>query len=208
MNSQSIALAIAAAFFGVLVGWYIGSQQAGPLPASAPQPLPAVATADSAPAPALLDENEVRALRTAAERDPANPAPRTRLGDLYFDAGRFAEAIPWYEASLKIAPNDPNVSTDLGVCYYNLNQPDRALQQFERSLAVDPKHTTTLLNMGIVRAFGKQDLEGAAAVWERLIAMAPDSKEGQAAKQALERLRAAHPEVGADKTGPPPRGGR
>ena len=66
-----------------------------------------------------------------------------------------------------------NASTDLGIAYYYMNQPDRALQQFDRSLAIDPKHTKTLLNIGIVRAFGKQDLEGAAKAWQQVIDVAP-----------------------------------
>jgi hypothetical protein len=35
------------------------------------------------------------------------------------------------------------------------------LKQFDHSLSIDPKHVKTLLNVGIVRAFGKQDLAGA-----------------------------------------------
>jgi tetratricopeptide (TPR) repeat protein len=85
------------------------------------------------------------------------------------------------------------VSTDLGVAYYYTNQPDKAVAQFERSLAVDPKHTKTLLNLGIVKAFGKQDLAGAADAWRQVVALAPNSAEGQAAKKALDGLQSAHP---------------
>ena len=84
-----------------------------------------------------------------------------------------------------------NVSTDLGVSYYYTNQPDRALEQFMYSLEVEPEHVKTILNIGIVRAFGKQDLAGAAEAWDRVIAIAPDSPEGRAAQQALESLRSA-----------------
>ncbi len=78
-----------------------------------------------------------------------------------FDAERYSEAITWYEAAVALKPTDANLSTDLGVAYYYTNQPDRAIAQFEKSLAADPKHTKTLLNLGIVKAFGKQDLDGA-----------------------------------------------
>ena len=86
-----------------------------------------------------------------------------------------------------------------------MNQPDRALQQFERSLAIDPKHTKTLLNIGIVRAFGKQDLEGAAKAWQQVIDLAPSSPEAGMARQALQGLRSAHPPGGSSSSpGPAP----
>jgi len=112
---------------------------------------------------------------------------------MYFDAERYPDAIAWYEDALKINASDPNVSTDLGVAYYYTNQPDKALTQFQRSLSIDPKHTKTLLNLGIVKAFGKQDLKGAAEAWQQVVALAPSSPEGQAAKKALEGLQSAHP---------------
>ena len=66
-------------------------------------------------------------------------------------------------------PNDPDVSTDLGVSYYYTNRTDEALAQFERSLKIDPNHTKTLLNKGIVLAFGKQDLAAAAEEWKKVV---------------------------------------
>ena len=81
-----------------------------------------------------------------------------------------------------------NVSTDLGVCYYYTNQPDKALEQFAASLKLDPKHAKTLLNVGIVKAFGKQDLDGALQAWQQVIQVSPNSPEGQAAKRALDSL--------------------
>jgi tetratricopeptide (TPR) repeat protein len=79
------------------------------------------------------------------------------------------------------------------VCYYYTNQPDKALEQFAHSLKIDPKHAKTLLNLGIVKAFAKQDLDGASQAWQQVIQLAPDSPEGQAAKRALDSLRSAHP---------------
>ncbi len=114
---------------------------------------------------------------------PATPRPRTELANLYFDAERYDDAIKWYSEALKLAPNDVDVSTDLGVSYYYTNQADKALEQFSHSLKINPKHSKTLLNVGIVRAFGKQDLEGAQEAWQQAIQNAPESPEGQAAKR-------------------------
>jgi cytochrome c-type biogenesis protein CcmH/NrfG len=189
-------MGVAGVFFGVLVGWIIGSQQrSGVVPSPAVQPA-ASQPAASAQTPPPLDESRASAMKTAAQQNPADAATRVQLGNLYFDAGRFQEAAEWYEAALKINPRDVNASTDLGIAYYYMNQADKALAQFDRSLTVDPRHAKTLLNVGIVRAFGKQDLKGATAAWQRVLDVAPGSEEARAATQALEGVKSAHPDIG------------
>ena len=164
MKSDAIAYGIAGVLFGLIAGWIIGSQQAGgrPVPAAAaPQQQAATGSTQGATRAAVLDEAQVNALKSVADREASNPKPRVELANLYFDAERYDDAVKWYTEALKLNPNDVNVSTDLGVCYYYTNQPDKALEQFGQSLKLDPKHAKTLLNMGIVKAFGKQDLQGA-----------------------------------------------
>jgi tetratricopeptide (TPR) repeat protein len=196
MRADSIVFAIAGVLFGVIVGWVIGSQQARPgvaVGATAVQAQPAGQTAQQSSRAAPLDQERAKALESVARQNPKDTQPRVQLGNMYFDAEQYPQAIAWYEQAFAIEKRDANLSTDLGVAYYYTNQPDRALTQFEHSLSIDPKHTKTLLNMGIVRAFGKQDLEGAAKAWEQVVAIDPNSQEGQAAKKGLEGLRNAHP---------------
>ena len=200
MPKESILFGVAGIFFGLIVGWIIGSQQPGGVRAGAgAEQARSPSSQQQAEAVVPLDESLAAQLRSAAERDPRDSASRVQLANMFFDAGRFGEAVTWYEDALKIAPRDPNVSTDLGIAYYYTNQPDKALQQFEQSLSVDPKHSKTLLNLGVVRAFGKQDLAGAAKAWQRVLEVAPDSPEARAARQALEGLRNAHPDVAGSK---------
>ena len=183
MPRESVVLGIAGIFFGLLVGWIIGSQQSTPRATAAP-PAAGVAQQTQPSAPAL-DEKRASDLRATAEKNPGDAAVRVQLANLYFDSERFQDAATWYEEALKINPRDADASTDLGIAYYYMNQPDRALEQFERSLAADPTHSKTYLNIGVVRAFGKQDLEGASKAWQKVIDLSPDSPEGRAAKQAL-----------------------
>ena len=193
MKSDSIAFGVAGIAFGLIAGWIIGTQQAKPAqpPQAAAAPA-AQASGSSNTRAAIVDEAKVSALKSVAEKEPTNAKPRTELGNLYFDAERYDDAITWYEQAVKLSPNDPNLSTDLGVCYYYTNQPDKALARFDASLKLDPKHVKTLLNLGIVRAFGKQDLPGATKAWEQVIAIDPNGPEGQAAKRALDTLKSAH----------------
>lgn len=192
MRADAIVFAVAGSLFGLIIGWVLGTQNAaGTARNAAPvaQTAPAATGAPAAQQPAPLDPARVQALQVVAEKDPKNVESRVQLGNLFFDAEQYSQAISWYEQALALNPADPNVSTDLGVAYYYTNQPDRALAQFDKSLAADPKHIKTLLNVGIVRAFGKNDLAGAAKAWEQVVAISPDSPEGQAAKKGLEGVK-------------------
>lgn len=203
MKPESIVVGIAGALFGLLCGWMLGAQQVAPTPG------PSAPVAQAAPASGggqgsgqtgstatPVDLRRAQELEQQAQQNPNDATPRTQLGNMYFDAEKYVDAAKWYEASLQIAPNNPDVSTDLAVSYYYSNQTDKALEQFQKSLAADPKHTKTLLNLGIVRAFGKQDLAGAAEAWNQVVQLAPaDSPEARAARQALDGLKSAHPEI-------------
>lgn len=191
MHKESVFFGLAGVFFGLLAGWIIGSQQP-----TLTRPMTSAAAPASAPgatqAPPPLDESRAAALKVTAGRNPNDADTRVQLGNLYFDAERYAEAIQWYDAALKVDPKNIDASTDLGIAYYYTNKPDLALAQFEKSLAIDPKHSKTLLNVGIVRAFGKEDLEGAAQAWRKVLELAPDSPEAAVARKGLDGMRSGH----------------
>ena len=203
MTRQSLLFGVAGVFFGILIGWIIGSQQAAPSRQQMTAEAPAGSTSPQRNPPPALDEARVAALKEAAERNPKDAASRVELGNLHFDSERFPEAAEWYETALTIDPRNVNASTDLGITYYYMKQADRALAQFDRSLAIDPKHSKTLMNIGIVRAFGKEDLDGAIKSWKRLIEIAPESEEAQRARQAIQALE-NHPPAGKGASGRPP----
>ena len=193
MKRESLAFALSGTFFGLIVGWIIATQsltdrrEAPAEPTAAAAPAASAATPESRP----IDAARAGRLEQQANAEPANAAVRIELANLYFDAERFDQAIPWYEAAVKMDPKDANASTDLGVAYYYTNQIDRALAQLDRSLEVDPKHLKTLLNQGIILAFGKRDLAGAGRSWQRVVEIAPDSEEGRRARQGLDGLQSA-----------------
>jgi cytochrome c-type biogenesis protein CcmH/NrfG len=193
MRADAIVFGIAGSLFGLIIGWVLGTQQAkrtAPVAAPVAQSAPAQQQPGQA-GPVPIDPARVTALQDAAAKNPKDPQPRVQLGNIFFDGEQYSQAITWYEQALAIEPRDPNVSTDLGVAYYYTNQPDRALAQFDRSLAIDPSHIKTLLNVGIVRAFGKQDLAGAGKAWQQVVDLAPNSPEGQAAQKGLEGIKSA-----------------
>jgi len=195
MKRETLVALISGTFFGLLVGWMIGSQQAGPASVAATvtaSPASGQAESQAAPAPPALDQPRIAELEKTASAEPRNAEVRTSLGDVYFNADRYDLAIPWYEASLKIDPKNVDASTDLGVCYYYTNDADRALAQFDHSLSIDPKHAKTLFNQGVVRWYGKQDMAGAKASWNKVLDVAPNSAEARNAKLGIDGLNGGH----------------
>lgn len=192
MRRDSLAFALSGVVFGLLVGWMIGTQQVPdtPEPVAASAPAPPAAGAPEPPPP--LDQGRASTLEQQAAANPSDADVRGELGALYLNAERFDQAASWYEQALELEPDDTGASTDLAIAYFYMGQTDRALAQLDRALAVNPRFPKALLHQGSIRAFGKQDLAGAAESWERLVAAAPDSPEAGQARQGLTALRAAH----------------
>jgi tetratricopeptide (TPR) repeat protein len=194
VKPDSIAYVVAGICFGIILGWVIGTQQvrsAAPIATAPPAPPAAQAPAPAQRQPPPLDQAKVTSLTAAIASNPKDAEAMVQLGNTYFDAEKFDDSIAWYQKALAIDPANADASTDLGVSYFYTDRPDQALEQFERSLKIDPSHTKTMLNKGIVLAFGKQNITAASEEWKRVVTLAPDSAEGQAARKMLEGIAAA-----------------
>ncbi len=144
-----------------------------------------------------LDQDRVGELISTAEADGQDVESRILLAGLYFDSHRFGQAIPWYEEVVALMPDDVRASTNLGISYYYVGSPERAVEQLERSLEIEPTHAQTLISLGVVKAFGLEDLDGASAAWQRVLEVAPDGPEAVAARDALSRLQENYDDIGA-----------
>jgi cytochrome c-type biogenesis protein CcmH/NrfG len=112
-------------------------------------------------------------LEEAAEANPGSAETWARLGNAYFDADRYEDAIRAYRRSLDIDPENPGVWTDLGVMYRRSGDPREAVRAFDRAVEVDPTHEISRFNKGVVLLHDLEDLEGAIQAWEGLIEINP-----------------------------------
>ena len=60
------------------------------------------------------------------------------LGMLLYAMGRSADALTFFEHSLRLDPDGPGALYNLGLCHVQLRQDAQAKECFERALAVDP----------------------------------------------------------------------
>lgn len=187
-----IVFAIAGTLFGLTVGYVIALQSRAAGGSSAPAPV-----AQSAPAvgsgstPVLADEQELSALREILSRDPDNLAAATALANRLYDAGRYAESVPYYQTAFRLDPTNADISTDLGTALWYSGRAQDALQQYERSLAANPTHAQTLFNLGIVALEGASDPARAVESWQRLLAEYPAHPERTRIEALLAQAREA-----------------
>jgi cytochrome c-type biogenesis protein CcmH/NrfG len=187
---------------GLLAGYIIGfevhdgqaraagaaPQGMGQPPAAMGQMPPGAAQVGQGQAAMMEAQQRIDMNQKIVAQDPRNIGAWISLGNDLSDTRQFAKAIDAYNAALKLQPNNPDVITDLGVVYEQLADYDKALAAFERAQQVDPKHLQSLMNVGVIEAFRKNNPTRAIQAWKRVIELAPTSPQAADARQRLAAL--------------------
>jgi cytochrome c-type biogenesis protein CcmH/NrfG len=176
---------VAGVLFGVIVGYMLGVSRTG----AGSLPVTATATEASAAAPALVNEQDLQGWRNILATDPKNLRANTELANRLYDAGRYNEALPYYQQAVTLDPRNVGVSTDYATALYYAGKADAALAQLDRSLTLDPKHGQTLFNIGIVKRDARHDAKGAIDAWERLLASVPDYPDAAKVRTMIAELK-------------------
>lgn len=134
-------------------------------------------SAASLPAPAQMLSTQAQPLLARLQSNPNDVTALIELGNIYYDAAQWNDAIGYYTRALNETPANPDVRTDMGIAYFNTGDADRALKEFDHALKDDPRHEQTLFNVGVVKMNGKNDAKGAIAAWESLLKIDPAYKD-------------------------------
>jgi len=132
-----------------------------------------------------MADKKAEPLLAKLKTDGKNPQLLNQIGLLYKSAHQFKEAAGYFEKSLQYDPKNIGVRADYASCLYYTGDVDGALAQLEKSLTFDPKHAGTLMNIGIIRWQGKNDVNGAVAAWRKLLQYHPDFPQKDAVEQMI-----------------------
>lgn len=179
---QAYVLSVICLLVGVAVGYLVrGSAPSNNTPtqvrASSAESLPASMAGGQQPSAGELRQmadTQAQPLLRQLEGDPRNSTLLYQIGNLYYDAQQYPEAVKYYENSLQIDPKATDVRTDMATAYHLMGQSDRAIQEYDAVLKIDGKHANALFNEGMVKWQDKMDLNGAIASWKRLLDAHPD----------------------------------
>ena len=183
-STQAYVLSLICLLLGVAVGYLVrGSAPASPAAITQARAGATEASPASLAAPASeptteqlrqMADTRARPLLKQRENDPKNSALLYQIGNLYYDAQQYPEAVKYYEESLAIDPKATDVRTDMATAYHLMGQPDRAIQEYDAVLKIDGKHVNALFNEGMVKWQDKMDVNGAIRSWRRLLEAHPD----------------------------------
>jgi predicted Zn-dependent protease len=79
-----------------------------------------------------MDEARIAALKQLLEQEPNDTMLLFGLGIEYFEAGQFAETIPYFERAVQVDPEYAAVYIYLARAYEETNQPDMVRQILAR----------------------------------------------------------------------------
>lgn len=128
-------------------------------------------------------------LLDAVLKNPNDYDSLVQLGNLYYDAQQYPNAIQYYEKALVIHPENPDVRTDMGTAYWYSGNADKAVAAMETSLKYRPGHPQTLFNLGWIKWQGKADAKGAVEAWEKLLKSNPDYPQKQQVEQYIAKAK-------------------
>jgi tetratricopeptide (TPR) repeat protein len=206
VKKDHLAFLFAGLAFGFLLGFGLfkaietrpsaasSGESAGiPAPAGPAAPNAAMGGAPQASGGGAPMMAEINALKDRVTKNPSDAEAWTRLGNIYYDAGMFGQAVEFYLRAVGLHPDDANVLTDAGICYQQLKQYDKALDMFDRAQKADPGNWQSLYNTVVVAGLEMGRFDTADAALARLQKVRPDAPNLAELRQALDSARSAVP---------------
>jgi len=183
-TTQTYVMATVCLLIGALVGYLLrgSAKPATPLPASSvemKQPANAPPPGMGQGTPTLADlkhmaDKKAEPLLAQLQSDPRNVDLLNKTALTYKAAHQFKDSIGYFQKALEVDPKNVPIRTDLASCMYYMGDVDGALAELNKSLTYDPKHPGTLMNIGIIKWQGKNDINGAIAAWQTLLKQNPN----------------------------------
>lgn len=194
-SKQAYIFAVICLLVGAAVGYLVrgsASTDDSANPAPGANMGAAAAMPQQQPTPeqmAQMAKKQAEPLLQQLKTSPNDASLLANIGNVYYDARQFDEAISYYQKSLKIRPENVDVRSDMATCYWYKNDANDAIKEFEKSLKYNPKHASTLYNLGVVRWQGKGDPKGAVQAWQTLLDTNPTYENRARVMELISRAR-------------------
>jgi tetratricopeptide (TPR) repeat protein len=114
-----------------------------------------------------------------AKQVPNSERAHYNLGWVYIGLERYQDAVPEFQAAIKIKPDYGDAHDNLGLCYIRLGDNAGAAVEFHKALQIDEKDFQSHYNLGCVY-LDQSDWDGALAEFQAAVKYNPDYADAQA----------------------------
>jgi cytochrome c-type biogenesis protein CcmF len=178
-----IVAAIVVAGGAYLTGHATGSTVPG-IDAGAPlTDSPTGASASAAPA---VDQTQVAALMKKIAADPKDAKSLRDLGNIYYTASDFKNAVTFYDKVVVVNPKDDDAWVAVGAAAFNLGDTEKAKEAWLTAIEVNPKNPEAHYDLGFAYLSQKTpDNDAAKAEWQKVVDLDPTSDWAKDAQSML-----------------------
>jgi tetratricopeptide (TPR) repeat protein len=136
-----------------------------------------------------IDTERVAELVTSYQADQTNPETIFELGEAYFLAGEWQQALEWFPKLVAIDPGNVHAWTDIGTSNYNLGKTPEAQAAWQKGLELAPEDPQLHYNMGFLYANAETpDFEAARREWQTVLDLAPGTQLAETVQVHMEGL--------------------
>lgn len=141
-----------------------------------------------------VGESVEAAFRSTAEANPGDPQAAIGLANFLANTGKLADAIPWYEQAIKLAPDDAAIRLDFARSLAGGSMNGDAELQFQKAIELDPNDPQAHFYLGeLYFNMNPQRTVDAIDEYESTIELGPESFVAQRATERLVALGVASP---------------
>ncbi|HEY5649348.1 MAG TPA: tetratricopeptide repeat protein [Nitrospiria bacterium] len=116
------------------------------------------------------------------ERDSLDPYiqgklanEHAKLGDSYYELGRFDHALEEYRKALNLKPNFADIHTKIGITLRDRGDLEQAIHAFEKAKVVNPDYAAAFINEGLVY-YTLGEMEMAEKEWNAAKKLDPSNR--------------------------------
>jgi Flp pilus assembly protein TadD len=140
----------------------------------------------SATAAVAVDQAQVAALMKRIASDPKDAKSLRELGNLYYTASDFPNALKFYSKVVEVNPKDDDAWVAVGAAAFNNGDVEAAKSAWEQAVKVNPKNQEAHYDLGFAYLAQKvPDNDKAKAQWQTVVDLDPNSDWAKDAKSML-----------------------
>ena len=126
------------------------------------------------------EDKAIAGAEMAVMRDTTNPEYLMQLGEAYFEAERYGEAIATLRRAIDLDPGDARSHQLIGRAYLDGGQVDAAITAFQRAIDLDPEYVEPYVSLGVLYSWRIGDYPAALDAFQHALALDPEHPFGLA----------------------------